>query len=120
MSGMANVLPASVLMLVLASAGPAWAQDDPHAACAAPPSYVPAELLSRAVPLRTGIGNSHEEVTTTSKEAQAFYDQGLNYLESYVWIEAARSFHQALRLDPDLGMAYLGLSYVESGLENPE
>ena len=50
-----------------------------------------------------GIGNSHEAVTTTSKEAQAFYDQGLNYLESYVWIEASRSFHQALRLDPEPG-----------------
>ena len=102
------------------AAGIARAQDDPHAACAAPPSYVPAELLDRPVPLRNGIGNSHEAVTTTSKEAQAFYDQGLNYLESYVWIEASRSFHQALRLDPKLAMAYLGLSYVYSGLENPD
>jgi tetratricopeptide (TPR) repeat protein len=96
------------------------AQDDPHAACAAPPSYVPAELLERVVPLRKGVGNSHETVTTTSKEAQTFYDQGLNYLESYVWIEASRSFRQALRLDPKLAMANLGLSYVYSGLDNPE
>ena len=103
---------------LISEAGAPRAQDDPHAACAAPPSYVPAELLERAVPLRTGIGNSHEAVTTTSKEAQAFYDQGLNYLESYVWIEASRSFRQALRLDPKLAMANLGLSYVYSGLEN--
>ena len=101
-------------------AGALRAQDDPHAACAAAPSYVPAELLTRVVPLRTGIGNSHESVTTTSKEAQAFYDQGLNYLESYVWIEASRSFRQALRLDSKLAMAHLGLSYVYSGLDNPE
>ena len=58
-------------------------------------------------------------MTTSFAEAQAFYDQGLNYLESYVWIEAARSFRQALRLDPDLAMAYLGLSYAQSGLDNP-
>jgi tetratricopeptide (TPR) repeat protein len=96
------------------------AQDDPHAACTAPPSYVPAELLERVVPLRTGTGNSHEAVTTTSKQAQAFYDQGLNYLQSYVWIEASRSFRQALRLDAKLAMAHLGLSYVSSGLENPD
>ena len=32
-----------------------------------------------------------------SPEAQRFYDQGLAYLHNYVWIEAARSFHQALR-----------------------
>jgi tetratricopeptide (TPR) repeat protein len=99
---------------------PARAQDDPHAACAAPPSYVPAELLERAVPLRSGVGNSHEVVTTTSKDAQAFYNQGLNYLESYVWIEASRSFHQALRFDPNLAMAYIGLSRTHSGLDDPE
>src|SRR5262249_2034136 len=44
--------------------------------------------------------------------------QGLNYLESYVWIEAARSFYEALRHDPNLAMAYIGLSRVYSGLDN--
>jgi len=97
----------------------ALAQEDPHAGCAAPPSYVPEEILERPVPLRSGIGNSHETVSTGSKEAASFYNQGLNYLESYVWIEAARSFHQALRLDASLAMAYLGLSRVHSGLEDP-
>ena len=109
---------AALLAIVLLSKGPAQAQDDPHAACAAPPSYVPAELLERPVPLRPGVGNSRDPVTTTSAEAQAFYDQGLNYLESYVWIEASRSFHQALRLDPRLAMAHLGLSRVHSGLDD--
>ena len=116
----ALLLSLLVIAPILSGAGAARAQDDPHAACAAPPSYVPTELLERSLPLRTGIGNSHETVTTTSKEAQAFYDQGLNYLESYVWIEASRSFHQALRLDANLAMANLGLSYVYSGLENSE
>jgi len=106
--------------LFVFGAGVASAQEDPHAACAAPPSAIPAGLLERPVPLRPGVGNSHETVTTASPEAQAFYDQGLNYLESYVWIEAARSFHQALRLDPGLAMAHLGLSYVQSGLDDPE
>jgi Tfp pilus assembly protein PilF len=59
-------------------------------------------------------------VTTSSKEAQAFYDQGLNYLHGYVWIEAARSFTQALRHDPELAMAQVGLSRVYSGLDAPE
>ena len=117
MHGRATLFSVLVIAVIL-STGASRAQDDPHAACAAPPTYVPAELLERTLPLRTGIGNSHETVTTSSKEAQAYYDQGLNYLESYVWIEAARSFHQALRLDANLAMAYLGLSYVYSGLEN--
>ncbi|MGA9591613.1 MAG: hypothetical protein WBS18_00825, partial [Candidatus Acidiferrales bacterium] len=72
--------------------------------------WVPREILNRPVALRQGIGNLHEQVTTSSPEAQKFYDQGLDYLHDYDWIEAARSFHQALRLDPQLAMAYLGLS----------
>jgi len=111
------VLSATLLMLLSSLT---HAQDDPHAGCAAPPSYVPKDLLDRETPLRRGVGNSQEAVTTASKEAQAFYNQGLNYLESYVWIEASRSFHQALRNDPKLAMAYLGLSYVQSGLENAD
>ena len=61
-----------VLPLVLGAAlqSSARAQDDPHAACAAPPSYVPGELLERPVSLRTGIGNSHEAVTTSSAKAR--------------------------------------------------
>ncbi len=98
----------------------ALTQSDPHAGCAAPPSYIPGDLLQREAPLRTGTGNSHDTITTSSKEAQAFYDQGVNYLDAYVWIEASRSFHQALRHDPSLAMAYLGLSYVNSGIENAD
>ena len=94
-------------------------QDDPHAACAAPAGWVPRAMLSRPVPLREGTGNAREDVTAASPEARAFYIQGLNYLHGYVWIEAARSFHQALRLDPELAMAYIGLSRVYSGLEAP-
>jgi len=77
--------------------------------------WVPQEILKRPLPLRPDIGNLHQKVSTSSAEAQAFYDQGLNYFASYVWIEAARSFHQALRLDPSLAVAYIGLCdvYVE-------
>jgi tetratricopeptide (TPR) repeat protein len=78
---------------------------------------VPREILERPLPLRQGVGKVHEAVTTSAPEAQAFYDQGLAYLNSFVWIEAARSFHQALRLDPHLGMAQLGLSDAYVGLQ---
>lgn len=78
---------------------------------------VPQELLERRVPIRAGIGAAHDDAGTESRQAQAFYDQGLAYLHSYVWIEAARSFHEALRLDPNLTLAHVGLSYcyVELG-----
>jgi tetratricopeptide (TPR) repeat protein len=72
--------------------------------------WVSAEILQRPVVLRSGIGSLHEPVTTSSTQAAAFYDQGLAYIHNYVWIEASRSFHQALRLDPKLAMAHIGLA----------
>ena len=94
--------------------GLAFSQHFPHAI----PS-VPQSLLERGVPLRTGIGLAHDDAETKSKEAQAFYDQGLAYLHSFVWIEAARSFHQALRQDPNLALAHVGLSYCYVELSKP-
>lgn len=82
-----------------------------------PVEPVPEEILNRPVPLRQGIGVVHEKVTTSSSDAQAFYDQGLANLNSFEWIEAARSFHQALRLDSNLAMAHLGLSDAYIGLQ---
>jgi tetratricopeptide (TPR) repeat protein len=80
-----------------------------------PSSAAALELAARPTAIRTGIGVAHDAVSTASKEAQPFYDQGLAYLHSYVWIEAARSFNQALRIDSKLAMAHLGLTiaYVE-------
>lgn len=49
-------------------------------------------------------------VTTTSPECQAHFDQGLGWFYSYVWMEAARSFETAAKLDPDCAMAWWGLS----------
>jgi len=80
---------------------------------------VPREILDRPVPLRSGIGTVQEKVSTSSAEAQSFYDQGLAYVHSFVWIEAIRSFHQALRADPNLAMAYLGLADAYVGLHDP-
>jgi tetratricopeptide (TPR) repeat protein len=113
-------------VLCVALAAPALGQtgvDDPHAACVAV-GYVPAGFLGKPVALREGTGagegrgQAHEAVTTASREAQAFYDQGIAYLHSYVWIEAARSFHEALRRDPKLAMAQVGLSRAFTGLED--
>ncbi|MCS6852170.1 MAG: hypothetical protein NZ700_13490 [Gemmataceae bacterium] len=49
-------------------------------------------------------------ISTSSSECQAFFDQGLGYYYSYVWMEAARSFETATRYDPECAMAWWGLS----------
>ncbi|HUK88829.1 MAG TPA: tetratricopeptide repeat protein [Blastocatellia bacterium] len=103
----------TVLVILSVPCPSANAQEHDHSGQS---DSIPLEILERPLPLRTGIGTSHEPVTTSSSEAQKYFDQGLSYLHSYVWIEAARSFNQALRSDPNLAMAQLGLSYAYSGL----
>src|SRR5205807_8936074 len=107
------VAVAGILLLIPARI---FAQADEHANHATV-GWVPEEILDRPVALRTGIGVYHEKVTTSSALAQKFYDQGVAYLHSYVWIEAARAFHQALRSDPKMAMAYVGLSYAYSPMD---
>ena len=107
------MLGVMVCALALAPA-PARAQ---HATHRLPP--IPIEILDRAVPLRTGVGRVSHPVSTSSKDAQAMYDQGLAYLHSYVWIEAARSFNTALHLDPKLALAQAGLSVALVELNRP-
>ena len=91
-----------------------------HADHAAPSAlvggHIPREIVERPLPLRKGIGVIRHPTSTKSPEAQAYYEQGLAYLHSYVWIEAARSFNQALRLDPSLALAWVGLSRAFAGL----
>jgi tetratricopeptide (TPR) repeat protein len=83
------------------------------------PAVTLTNLVNRPLTLRSGIGSAHDTVSTSSKQAQAFYDQGLAYLHSFVWLEAARSFNQALRDDPQLAMAHLGLTIAYSELNAP-
>jgi tetratricopeptide (TPR) repeat protein len=52
----------------------------------------------------------HYRISTPSEECQAFFDQGLGYFYSYVWMEAARSFETALQHDPECPLAWWGLS----------
>jgi tetratricopeptide (TPR) repeat protein len=49
-------------------------------------------------------------ISTHSPECQTYFDQGLGYFYSYVWMEAARSFETATRHDPDCAMAWWALS----------
>jgi tetratricopeptide (TPR) repeat protein len=105
----------AVVVAVIVAAATVFAQS--HAGHVMPP--LPRELIERPLPLRTGIGAAHDAVSTQDPQAQAYYDQGLAYLHSFIWIEAARSFHQALRLDSRLAMADVGLSYAYVELNAP-
>jgi tetratricopeptide (TPR) repeat protein len=83
-----------------------------------PIAYVPRDVLEKAIALRVDVGRVDDPVSTKSAEAQSFYNQGVAYLHSYVWIDAARSFNHVLRLDPDLAMAHVGLFRALANLED--
>ena len=83
-----------------------------------PLGYVPREVLLKPITLRTDIGRVEDPVSTKNPEARAFYNQGEAYLHSYVWIDAGRSFNQALRLDPGLAMAHVGLFRTLANLDD--
>ena len=87
----------SVLLAVVCSTF-AIAQHSTHT-----PAPKPATLM-------TGLGKLHHPVSTKNVQAQQFFDQGLRLIYAFNHDEAARSFEQAAKLDPKLGMAYWGIA----------
>lgn len=59
-------------------------------------------------PLFDNLGSWHHAITTTSEQAQRYFDQGLRLAYAFNHEEAVRSFEEAARLDPDAAMAYWG------------
>ncbi len=66
------------------------------------PGLAPSKLAPNLCLLTYKIG-------TTSEGCQAFFDQGLGYYYSYVWLESVRSFETAVQHDPECAMAWWGL-----------
>ncbi|MGD9563381.1 MAG: alpha/beta fold hydrolase [Pyrinomonadaceae bacterium] len=65
---------------------------------------------NRTVWLDDGLGNVDHPVTTRSAEAQKFFNQGLAYLFAFNHAEGVASFRRATELDPEMAMAYWGMS----------
>ena len=73
-----------------------------------------------APPLFGNLGTHHRKITTSSSEAQQYFDQGLILAFSFNHDEAIRSFHQAAALDPDCAMAWWGIAYANGPhINNP-
>jgi hypothetical protein len=64
----------------------------------------------RPAKLIKGLGELHHPVSTPSKEAQQFFDQGLKLIHAFNHDEAVRSFRRAAELDPKLAMAHWGVA----------
>lgn len=71
-----------------------------------------AASTEKAAPLFDGLGRHHHPITTRSKQAQRYFDQGLTLCYAFNHTEAIRSFRGALKHDPDCAMAYWGIAYA--------
>jgi tetratricopeptide (TPR) repeat protein len=59
-------------------------------------------------PLMQGIGEASLKITTSSSQAQDYFNQGLRLLHCFWDFEAYRAFKEAARLDPSAAMTYWG------------
>lgn len=59
-----------------------------------------------------GRGNHHHPITTTSTEAQQFFDQGVTLAYAFNHEEAVRSFQRAAALDPKAAMPHWGIAWA--------
>jgi tetratricopeptide (TPR) repeat protein len=80
--------------------------------CAPPPGSVPPSLPAK---LLDGQGRIDFPITTTSAEAQKFFNQGVAQMHSFWATEAERSFLQAAALDPQAPMPQWGIAMVAAG-----
>src|SRR5437660_488308 len=99
------------LLLVLALFVPGCRSADENRARQEPPAALhhPAEVSpsspSRSARLMDGMGTVDFAITTISKDAQAFFNQGIAQLYGFWYVEAEQSFLEAANLDPKAGTA---------------
>ena len=58
------------------------------------------------------LGSYSRTITTTSSEAQLWFDRGLVWCYGFNHEEAVRCFKKAVEADPDCTMAYWGIAYA--------
>jgi tetratricopeptide (TPR) repeat protein len=79
-----------------------------------------ADADSPSVPIYEGLGGVTRPVTTTSQEAQRYFDQGLAFMYGFNHDEAIRSFRRAAELDPACAMAHWGVAVANGPhINNP-
>lgn len=78
---------------------------------AAEESQQPADY-EKTAPLLSGLGEYHHRVSTDVPLAQRYFDQGMVLAFGFNHAEAARSFREAQKLDPECAMAFWGEALV--------
>jgi tetratricopeptide (TPR) repeat protein len=61
---------------------------------------------------KTGLGKFTRPISSTNKDAQAFFDQGFQMMYSFAKPEAVRSFRAAWKHDPNCAICYWGEAWA--------
>jgi tetratricopeptide (TPR) repeat protein len=67
-------------------------------------------LRAAKEPLYDGLGSYTRKITTDSREAQRYFNQGLAFLHGFNHRAAIRSFQQAAEIDPACAMTHWGVA----------
>ncbi|MFG0247092.1 MAG: hypothetical protein ACF8MF_13675 [Phycisphaerales bacterium JB052] len=60
-----------------------------------------------------GFGNYTRDITTSSSQAQRWFNQGMQLMYGFNHDEAVRSFEMAAQLDPEAAMPWWGIAYCQ-------
>lgn len=81
----------------------------PDTEAQAPAAETSLSLAERAgAPLFEGMGDFHRPITTSSPDAQKYFDQGMVLSFGFNHAESIRSFRAAQKLDPECAMCFWG------------
>src|SRR4249920_2695104 len=67
-------------------------------------------VLHAKEPIFDGLGDYKHKITTTSPQAQRYFDQGMGFYHGFNHGEAIRSFQAAVDADPKCAMAHWGIA----------
>lgn len=68
------------------------------------------EIPRQRAYLMKGMPHIDFPITTRSREAQRFFNQGIGQMHGFWFLEAARTFRKVVELDPACAMGYWGLA----------
>jgi len=109
-----RLISTSAILLLLggcAGSGQDTAQSSAHGA------HAPGAEGGRPVLYNT-LGTYSYRITTSSAEAQRWFDQGLRLVYAFNHLEAQRAFREAARLDPACAMCFWGIAITEGSNYN--
>tara|TARA_R110002072_G_scaffold42064_8_gene117710 strand:+ start:7106 stop:8785 length:1680 start_codon:yes stop_codon:yes gene_type:complete len=68
---------------------------------------------ARGAQMYEGFGNYTRAITTSSSDAQRWFNQGMQLMYGFNHDEAVRSFEMAAKADPDAAMPWWGIAYCQ-------